>query len=87
MMDFAMAINSTALQPRMLDQIQQSLVVRGQIAAQTTRCNNHWDGLQASGKPFEWNRGGTSLFASSPALRGFFMPKKEPAEAPSPLTE
>jgi hypothetical protein len=29
----------------------------------------------------------TSLFASSPALLGFFMPKKEPAEAPSPLTE
>lgn len=77
MMDFAMAINSTALQPLMLDQIQQSLVVRGQIAAQTTRCNNHWMDFKRQEKPSNGIGVVTSLFALSPALRGFFMPKKE----------
>ena len=51
-MDFAIAVNAAALQPGMLDQTQQSLVVFGayRLRLRPPRCNNHRDALSASGK-------------------------------------
>jgi len=56
-MDLAIAINTTAFQPGMLDQTEQSLILLGarKILVRITTHSSRWDEPSASGKVVEWS--------------------------------